>query len=112
MQGITITVHYPARVTRNALGEAETEYEDEQVANVLILPPTTTDLANFEHGEGVGLSGIVYFPRTWKYRSLKGATIEHQFGVFSVIGDPVPAQTGLKPTRWLAMPVYVSRQEG
>ena len=112
MQGITLTIHYPTSTKRNALGEAETEYEDEQVNNVLILPPTTTDLANFEHGEGVGLSGIIYLPRTWKYRSLKGATISHQFGTFSVIGDPVPAQTGLKPTRWLAMPVYVQREEG
>lgn len=113
MKGITITITYPGEEKRNKLGELISEPgETQKVDDVLILPPTTTDLANFEHGEGVGLSGIVYLPRTWQYRSLRGATISHQFGTFTVIGDPVPAQTGLKPTRWLAMPVYVSREEG
>lgn len=113
MRGISVTITYPGTAERNQLGELISEPgESEQVDNVLILPPTTTDLANFEHGEGVGLSGIVYLPRTWEYKRLKGATISHQFGTFSVIGDPVPAQTGLNPTRWLAMPVYVRREEG
>ena len=74
--------------------------EPEQVGNVLIAPGDQSNAAGSIRPDGIQIAYTLYFPRSWPYRSLRGASIRIDQADYRVVGDPRPYRAGISPTRW------------
>lgn len=72
----------------------------EQVGNVLIAPGDQSNAAGSIRPDGIQIAYTLYFPRSWRYRSLRGASIRIDQSDYRVVGDPRPYRAGISPTRW------------
>lgn len=61
--------------------------------------------------DGVTVAFTCLFPRSYAYRSLRGASVRINSHDYEVIGDPRPLDGGMKPTAW-NLTVEVTDTEG
>ena len=61
--------------------------------------------------DGVTVAFTCLFPRSYAYRSLRGASVRINSHDYEVIGDPRPLGGGMKPTAW-NLTVEVTDAEG
>lgn len=93
-------------VTRTRQGEDEggnpvwIDDQPEQVDNVLIAPGDQTNSTSSIRPDGIEVAYTLYFPRSWAFRSLRGATIRVDRNSYRVIGEPRPYCPTITPTRW------------
>lgn len=109
ISGDSVTVYLPIKGEKDPLGDAETSYEVVLCQNVLASPSTTNDLDK-THPDGFRDVMTFHFPKEWK-RSLKGAKIEYQEQLYTVIGDPQAYMESLTPGAW-NRPVQGARIDG
>lgn len=85
--------------------------EPQQVDDVLVIPGATTDSTEATRPDGVTVAATLLFPRTFPFRSLRNASVQVRGTAYRVIGDPIPINGGITPTRW-NLSVEVERGEG
>ena len=68
-------------------------------------PPDSTQPAALES------TAILYFPRTYTGESLKDCKAIVRGREYRIIGDPMPLDGGITPTRW-NMQVIIDRDDG
>lgn len=76
--GETVTVHFRAKVGTDAMGEPIYEQTHIQVDNVLVRPVDSlvnTDIADAERPDGIRVSYVLAFPKTYDGPSLAHAKI-------------------------------------
>lgn len=76
------------------------ETDTEVVDDVLVKPGADANATDSNRPEGVTVALTCAFPRTWQYRSLRNAVIGVRGHAYQVVGDPIPVDGGLTPTRW------------
>ncbi|WP_236023765.1 hypothetical protein [Bifidobacterium miconis] len=74
--------------------------ESETVDDVLVKPGADSNATDSNRPEGVTVVLTLAFPRTWTYRSLRGAIVTVHGHGYQVVGDPLPVDGGITPTRW------------
>ncbi|WP_338325020.1 hypothetical protein [Bifidobacterium jacchi] len=74
--------------------------ESQTVADVLVKPGAQANATDSTRPEGVSVALTCAFPRAWAYRPLRGARVTVRGLDYQVIGDPIPVDGGLTPTRW------------
>ncbi|KAB8289312.1 phage protein [Bifidobacterium ramosum] len=74
--------------------------ESETVDDVLVKPGADSNATDSTRPEGITVALTLAFPRTWTYRSLRGAIVTVRDHGYRVVGDPLPVDGGITPTRW------------
>lgn len=101
MQGEPITLIRRQQHGFTAEGEPAWErMPEETVENVLIQDGSQANATDPIRPDGVTVARTCHFPRSWPYRSLRGALVRIDGVEYTVIGDPRPYTGGLTPTRW------------
>lgn len=99
------------RTASGALPSGESEYAEERVVVAAIVAPGSGSLSSDSlRPTGVECDRTMYLPRSWAWRSLRGARVEVDGTVFTVVGDPAPVNvTAPAPTGWwpVAIPLVV-----
>lgn len=100
MRGETITL-----ITRTPDGVDEGndpiwQTHEETVEDVLIEDGTQANATDSTRPSGASIDRTIHLPRTWPYKSLRGATVRIDGIEYTVLGDPRPYTGGLTPTRW------------
>ena len=113
MNGETITLIRRVQTGRDQGNNPIWEETPEDVDDVLVGPPSGSDATDTSRPEGIGVDLTLYFPRTYRGGSLRGCLvlIRGETTPYRVIGDPMPVDGGMSPTRW-NMTVPVTRSEG
>ena len=81
-------------------GSPVTKDDIESVGNVLVSPGAMSNATDSLRPDGVTVAFTCLFPRSYAYRSLRGASIRIDEHDYKVIGDPRPLDGGMKPTAW------------
>nr|WP_274619134.1 hypothetical protein [Bifidobacterium amazonense] len=92
-------------------GAPLTKVDTETVDDVLVAPGAQANATDSIRPQGVTVAFTCYLPRSYEYRSLKGAFLRIDGHDYEVIGDPHPYDGGLTPTRW-NLQVEVKDEEG
>lgn len=92
-------------VTRHEHGTdpaGEPLYEDDQPEPVddVLVDVSTADSIEATRPDGIRVDCALRVPRSWTYRSLRGARVTVRGHDYRVIGDPQPIYGGIAPTRW------------
>lgn len=100
MRGETITL-----ITRTPDGVDEGNdpiwrTHEETIEDVLIEDGTQANATDSTRPYGASIDRTIHLPRTWPYKSLRGATVRIDGIEYTVLGDPRPYTGGLTPTRW------------
>ncbi|TCD53767.1 hypothetical protein EJ419_07315 [Alloscardovia theropitheci] len=111
MRGETVTVIYKRESTVDPFGASVYEQVFESVPNVLVAPGAQSNSTENTHPDGITVAYTLYFPRAWKFKSLRGCLIRIDDNEYTVIGDPRPYNAGLTPTAWNLV-VQVADKEG
>lgn len=113
MKGETVTVSVRTQNGVDAGNNPIWEWADEDVENVLVGPPNGSNGPDSNRPDGVSVDLNLYFPRSWQFRSLRGAKVfvRDDPTPFFVVGDPMPVDGGMQPTAWNLV-VPVSHTEG
>lgn len=104
--GETVTVELREVDGLDDYGEVTYRKEILQVDNVLVAPGGAVDQVSNASPEGVKIIYTLYFPKSYKGKSLRGATVVVRGERFRVVGDPKPYPLANTPTLW-DMPVQV-----
>lgn len=81
-------------------GSPVTKDDIESVGNVLVSPGAMSNATDSLRPDGVTVAFTCLFPRSYAYRSLRGASIRIDEHDYKVTGDPRPLDGGMKPTAW------------
>ncbi|KFI97816.1 hypothetical protein [Bifidobacterium stellenboschense] len=101
MHGETVTVTYRVDTgERDGGNNPVWREETERVDDVLVKPGADSNASDSTRPEGVTVALTCAFPRAWPYRPLRGAIVTVRGHDYQVVGDPLPADGGLTPTRW------------
>ena len=101
MRGETVTVvRYTPTGETDPGGSPVTKDDIESVGNVLVSPGAMSNATDSLRPDGVTVAFTCLFPRSYAYRSLRGASIRIDEHDYKVIGDPRPLDGGMKPTAW------------
>jgi hypothetical protein len=112
MRGETVkVVRYTPTGENDPGGSPVTNVDIESVDNVLVSPGGMSNATDSLRPEGVTVAFICLFPRSYAYRSLRGARVRIDSHDYKVIGDPRPLDGGMKPTAW-NLKVEVTDSEG
>ena len=110
IKGTTVTVIRPNATTGvDRLNNTIYSEARESVANVLITPGATDDLAA-SRPEGVSVAYTLHFPKTYT-GDLEGCSVELADGIYHVVGKPGRYMDANTPTPW-NMPVEVAAAHG
>ena len=108
MRGETVKVmRYTPTGETDPGGSPVTKVDIESVDNVLVSAGAMSNATDSIRPDGV----TVAFPRSYAYRSLRGASVRINSHDYEVIGDPRPLDGGMKPTAW-NLTVEVTDAEG
>lgn len=103
MHGETVIVHRIVHTGEtDDLNNETTSPRTETVENVLVEPGNQSDASDATRPDGITVAYVLYFPRTYEFNGLRGATVEIS-GIdkpLHAIGDPRPIAGGIRPTRW------------
>lgn len=112
MRGETVKVmRYTPTGETDPGGSPVTKVDIESVDNVLVSPGAMSNATNSIRPDGVTVAFTCLFPRSYAYRSLRGASVRINSHDYEVIGDPRPLDGGMKPTAW-NLTVEVTDAEG
>lgn len=113
MKGETITLIRLVETGRDQGNNPILKEVPETVDDVLVGPPSGSDADDTNRPNGVSVDLTLCFPRTYTGGSLRGCLIRirGETTPYKVVGDPMPLDGGMTPTRW-NMSVPVSRSEG
>lgn len=100
MKGETVTIIHHVGTGKDPSGAPVWDDVEENVDDVLVQDGSQSNLTDSAHPEGVQVARTIHLPRTWPYRSLRGAKARIDGVEYAVIGDPRPYTGGLSPTRW------------
>ena len=110
LRGEAVTVLTPTQGGEDEYGQAVKSWASQEVADVLVCGPATTDLGaglqtDVGRPEGDSVSLTLHFPKAYA-ASLRGCRIVLRGRTFEVLGDPVALTDGNVPGRWnRAVPV-------
>ena len=112
MRGETVkVVRYTPTGETDPGGSPVTKVDIESVDNVLVSPGAMSNATDSIRPDGVTVAFTCLFPRSYAYRSLRGASVRINSHDYEVIGDPRPLGGGMKPTAW-NLTVEVTDAEG
>ena len=74
--------------------------ETETIDDVLVKPRADENAADSTRPAGITAALTIAIPRVWTYRSLRNALVTIRGHDYRVIGDPLPVDGGITPTRW------------
>lgn len=94
--GETVTVLTPSQDGEDEYGQAVKTWASEDVHNVLVCDPSTSDLGRPE-GDSVSLT--LHFPKAYA-ASLRGCRVTLRGRTYEVLGDPVALTEANTPGRW------------
>lgn len=114
LKGLTVTVLHPVPASTDPFGApVPGTPAPEDVADVLVDNPTSTDIESTVRQYGVSCDLTLHFPKDYT-GSLRGCSVELPApwsDEFEVMGDPMPYDPALVPTSY-GMPVHVRRVSG
>lgn len=67
---------------------------------MLVSPGAMSNATDSLRPDGVTVAFTCLFPRSYEFRSLRGAGVRIDGHEYKVIGDPRPLGGGMKPTAW------------
>ena len=70
------------------------------VDNVLVADGNQDNVTGSTRPDGVTVAKTLYFPRSFVYSSLRGASVRIDGVEYPVLGDPRPYDGGMRPTAW------------
>lgn len=112
MRGETVKVlRYTSTGGTDPGGSPVTKVDIESVGNVLVSPGAMSNATDSIRPDGVTVAFTCFFPRSYAYRSLRGAMVRIDSHDYKVLGDPRPLDGGMKPTAW-NMSVELTDSEG
>ena len=112
MRGETVkVVRYTPTGETDPGGSPVTKVDIESVDNVLVSPGAMSNATDSIRPDDVTVAFTCLFPRSYAYRSLRGASVRINSYDYEVIGDPRPLGGGMKPTAW-NLTVEVTDAEG
>lgn len=112
MRGETVKVlRYTPTGENDPAGSPVTKVDIESVGNVLVSPGAMSNATDSLRPDGVTVAFTCLFPRSYEFRSLRGAGVRIDGHEYKVIGDPRPLGGGMKPTAW-NLTVEVTDTEG
>lgn len=112
MRGETVKVaRYTPTGEADPGGSPVTKVDIESVGNVLVSPGAMSNATDSLRPDGVTVAFTCLFPRSYEFRSLRGAGVRIDGHEYKVIGDPRPLDGGMKPTAW-NLTVEVTDTEG
>ncbi|NMM96290.1 phage protein [Bifidobacterium sp. DSM 109960] len=101
IRGMTVTIIGRTQSGLDPGGDPIWTETEERVDGVLIQDGTQANGTASTSPEGISVDRTIHMPRSWPYHSLRGSRIRLPDGVeYTVIGDPLPYDGGLAPTRW------------
>lgn len=101
MRGETVKVlRYTPTGETDPAGSPVTKVDIESVGNVLVSPGAMSNATDSLRPDGVTVAFTCLFPRSYAYRSLRGAMVRIDSHDYKVIGDPRPLDGGMKSTAW------------
>ena len=100
MRGETVTLVEKVKTGVDPGGDAVWATTETPVDNVLVADGAQDNLSGSTRPDGITVAKTLYFPRTWSYHSLRGASVRIDTVDYEVIGDPRPYDGGMKPTAW------------
>ena len=101
MRGETVkVVRYTPTGENDPGGSPVTNDDIESVGNVLVSPGAMSNATDSLRPDGVTVAFTCLFPRSYEFRSLRGAGVRIDGHEYKVIGDPRPLGGGMKPTAW------------
>ena len=99
MKGETVTVTTRVQSGTDPGGDATYTTSTSSVDDVLVAPGSQSNAVDNIRPDGIEVALTLYFPRTFT-GTLRGAIITVRGEDYKVIGDPIPYNGGLTPTRW------------
>lgn len=104
IRGERVTVSTPSVAGEDAYGQPVKEWADEEVADVLVCEPSTSDLgsglqSDLGRPEGDSVSLTLHFPKTYT-ASLRGCRVTLRGRTYEVLGDPVALTGANVPGAW------------
>ena len=111
MRGETVTILRVEQEGVDAWNNPITRPVEELVEDVLVQNPTGADITDTDRPHGIRVDLVLQFPRAYTGGSLRDALIRVRGVKYRVIGDPIPLDGGMTPTRW-NMSVNVTRSDG
>lgn len=101
MHGTTVTIISRTQSGIDPGGDPIWTPSEEHVDDVLVQDGTQANSTASTSPDGISVDRTIHMPRSWSYRSLRGCRVRLPDGVeYTVIGDPLPYDGGLTPTRW------------
>lgn len=101
MRGERVTVTWLTPTGRVDGGNSPIlESESETIDDVLVKPGADSNATDSTRPDGITVALTLAFPRSWTYRSLRGARVTVRGTDYEVVGDPIPVLGGMTPTRW------------
>lgn len=112
MRGSTVTIIGRTQSGLDPGGDPIWTSTEEQVDDVLIQDGAQANSAASTRPEGISVDRTIHMPRSWPYHSLRGCRVRLPDGIeYCVVGDPIPYDGGLTPTRW-NLTVGLSNERG
>ena len=101
MKGVAVTIITRTRNGTDHGGDPIWAETEERVDDVLIQNGTQTSGTDSTRPDGISAERTIHMPRSWRYHSLRGCRVRLPDGIeYCVVGDPIPYDGGLTPTRW------------
>lgn len=102
MKGSTVTVITCTRIGTDPGGDPIWgDGPEERVDDVLIQSGAQANGSDSVRPDGISVDRTIHMPRAWTFHSLRGCRVRLPDGIeYSVVGDPIPYDGGLTPTRW------------
>lgn len=111
IRGESVTVLHPSKTDGNGKYNAQTaEWSDEPVDDVLLGTAAPADVQDGTRPNALSVDLTAYFPRGYT-KPLRGCRIRARGRVWQVVGDPIPYDGGLAPTKW-NLAVNLHRTDG
>lgn len=101
IRGTTVTIIGRTQPGIDPGGDPICTPSEEQVDDVLVQDGAQANSTASTSPDGISVDRTIHMPRSWSYRSLRGCRVRLPDDVeYTVIGDPLPYDGGLTPTRW------------
>ena len=100
MRGETVTLVERVKSSVDPGGDAVWATTETPVDNVMVADGDQDNLAGSIRPDGIVVAKTMYFPRSFAYHSLRGASVRIDGVDYPILGDPRPYDGGMKPTDW------------
>ncbi len=111
LTGESITILRPRITGIDEYGEPTRQWDEETIDDTLVGPPTPTEATDSTTPDAIDVTATLYLPRNHPVDSLNGCKAIVRSHEYRIIGDPIPLDAGITPTRW-NMSVHITRDDG